>query len=542
MVRSETRRVVFQPHTSQNLQRGINTIVDAVRPTLGPRPRAVAIDRTLRDKMPEMLDTGGTIARRIVQISDRDADAGAMFVRQMLWELQEDVGDGTATAAVLFRSIYNAGLRYVTAGGNAMILRRHLEDGLGVILDTLDDMAVLVEGDAEFAQIAESICYDRPLAQMLGEIFDIIGEYGRLEVRKGRGRGLQRQYVEGMYWEQGVLSRNMLFNDNGSRTDMEKTAILISDFNVEDPRPLVPIVEWVMENDPSSLLIIAKDLPPIARSLLRKASEASEDFTAIAVKTPDTLGQAQLATLEDLAVLTGGRAFTEAAGYTLSSVKPEDLGRARRTWANRSNFGIIGGQGDPRALREHIQELRAAFERGVDTSDRRRLRQRIGKLMGGSATLFVGGLTEMEVELRKALAERTAEAMRAATRGGVLPGGGVAFLACQSPLQERLEQSTGSDKRAAYRILLDAVETPLRIIISNAGYDASEVMARIRMAETHKGFDVRTGEIVDVLEAGIRDVANVQKSAITSAVRSAALALTVDVLIHRKNPEKTIRP
>ena len=139
MVRSESERVVFQPHTSKNLQRGINIIVDAVLPTLGPRPRAVAIDRTLRDKMPEILDAGGTIARRIVQMSDRDADAGAMFVRQMLWELQEDVGDGTATAAVLFRSIYNAGLRYVTAGGNAMILRRHLEDGLGVILDTLSE-------------------------------------------------------------------------------------------------------------------------------------------------------------------------------------------------------------------------------------------------------------------------------------------------------------------------------------------------------------------------------------------------------------------
>lgn len=542
MVRSETRRVVFQPHTSRNLQRGINIIVDAVLPTLGPRPRAVAIDRTLRDKMPEILDTGGTIARRIVQISDRDADAGAMFVRQMLWALQEDVGDGTATAAVLFRSIYNAGLRYVTAGGNAMILRRHLEDGLGVILDTLDAMAVSVEGETELAQIAESICYERPLAQMLGEIFDIIGEYGRLEVRKGRGRGLQRQYVEGMYWDQGVLSRNMLFNDNGLRTDMEKTAILISDFNVEDPRPLVPIVGWVMKNDPSSLLIIAKDLLPMARALLLRASEASEDFTAIAVKTPDTLGQSQLAALEDLAVLTGGRAFTEAAGYTLSSVKPKDLGRARRTWANRSNFGIIGGQGDPRALREHIRGLREAYERGVDTSDQRGLRQRIGKLMGGSATLFVGGLTELEVELRKALAERTADAMQAAIRGGVLPGGGVAFLACQSPLQERLEQSTGSDERAAYRILLDAVETPIRIIISNAGYDASEIMAQIRMAGTHKGFDARTGEIVDVVEVGIRDVANVQKSAVTSAVRSAALALTVDVLIHHKNPEKTIRP
>jgi len=297
-----------------------------------------------------------------------------------------------------------------------------------------------------------------------------------------------------------------------------------------------------MENDPSSLLIIARDLSPAARALLLKASESSEDFTAIAVKTPGPTRESQVAALEDLAVLSGGRAFTEAAGYTLRSVRPEDLGRARRVWANRSTFGIIGGQGDPRALREHIRKLREAFERGVDTSDRRRLRQRIGKLMGGSATLYVGGLTEMEVELRKALAERTADAMRAAMRGGVLLGGGVAFLVCQSPLQERLEQSTGEDERAAYRMLLDAMETPIRTIIKNAGYDDSEVMARIRMAGTRNGFDARTGEIVDVLEAGIRDVANVQKRAVTSAVKSAALALTVDVLIHRKNPKKTLKP
>jgi chaperonin GroEL len=492
--------------------------------------------------MPEILDVGGTIARRIVQISDRDADVGAMLVRQMLWELHEDVGDGTATAAVLFQSIYNAGVRYITAGGNAMILRRHLEDALRVVLDTLGDMAVPVEGKEELAEIAESICYDPPLADMLGEIFDIIGEYGRLEVRKGRGRGLQREYLEGMYWEEGVLSRNLLFSKDGVRTDLQNTAILISDFEVKDPRPLAPIVRWAVENEPSSLLIIAKELPKIAMGLLTRVSEASDDFKAIAVKTPGVLKQSQVAALRDLAFLTGGRAFTEAAGHTLDSVKPAALGRARRTWATRSHFGIIGGQGDPRALREHIKELRESFERVEEKGERRELRQRIGKLMGGSATLHVGGITEVEVEERKDLAKRTADAMRAAIRGGALPGGGVAFLACRSSLRERLERSTEADERAAYRMLLDAVETPIRTVVSNAGYDASEVLARLKLAGPGHGFDVRTGEIVEVVEAGIRDVANVQKRAVESAVRTAALALTVDVMVHRKNPEKAVTP
>jgi chaperonin GroEL len=524
------------------MQKGINLIVDAVRPTLGPRPRGVAIDRMLSDKIPEILDDGGTIVRRIVQIADRDADVGAMLVRQMLWELHEDVGDGTATAAVLFQSIYNGGVRYLTAGGNAMMLRGHLESGLRVILNTLDDMAVPLEGKEELAEIAESICYDPPLAELLGEIFDIIGAYGRLEVRKGRGRGLQREYVEGMYWDEGVLSRNLLLSKDGTRTDMENTAILVSDFKVKDPRPLVPIVRWAVENEPSSLLIIAKELPKIALGLLTRVNEASDDFMAIAVKTPGVLKPSQVAALQDLAVLTGGGAFTETAGHTLNSVKPEDLGRARRSWATRSNFGIIGGRGDPRALRKHIWELREVFERVEEKGDRRELRQRIGKLMGGSATLRVGGVTEMEAEARKELAKRTGSAMRAAIRGGALPGGGVAFLGCRSSLREGLERSSGADERAAYHMLLDAVEMPIRTIVSNAGYDASEVLAQLKLAGPAFGFDVRTGEVVDVVEAGIRDVADVQKRAVESAVRTAALALTVDVLIHRKDPEKSMTP
>jgi chaperonin GroEL len=505
-------------------------------------PRTVAVDRVLSDKLPEILDDGGTIVRRIIEIPDRDADVGAMFVRQMLWQLREDVGDGTATAAVLFQTVYNEGVRYITAGGNAMMLRHHLLQGLGIILDTLAKMAVPVEGKEELAQIAESICYDPPLANILGEIFDIIGEYGRLEVRSGAGRGLEREYVEGMYWNEGVLSRSMLYNPDGLRTDMENTAVLISDFSVEDPRPLAPIVEWAMESESASLLVIARELPKKGLGLLLTASDASDDFQVVAVKLPGSRRQSQAAALEDLAILTGGRAFIEAAGQTLESVKPAALGRVRRAWADRFSFGIVGGQGHPQVLRAHIKELREAFEQTEESNYRRELRERIGKLMGGSATLRVGGVTRTEADERKELAKRTGEAMRAAIRRGALPGGGVALWACRSSLTERLDKSSESNERAAHRILLRALEEPIRTIIRNTGYDPGEVLAHLKLAGSGYGFDARSGHIVNVIEAGILDVADVQQKAVEAAIRSAALALTVDVLVHRKNFKRAMKP
>jgi len=544
----QTQRVVFQPAAYRGIQKGINWIANALRPTLGPFPRTVAIERLPRDKTPELLDDGGVIARRIIELPNRDEDVGAMFIRHVLWRLHEKVGDGTATAAVLFQSVYNQGVRYVVAGGNAMALRHYLEKGLRVVLDELTGMAVHLEGKEKLARIAETICYDPLLAKMLGEIFDIIGEYGQLEIRSGRSRELEREYVEGMYWKGGVLSYQMITarlsspkSDHTSlRTEMENAAILISDLEIEDPRQLMPVIEVVMQAEIRSLLIIAGKLSDSAISLLLTASRDPAKFKAIAVKSPGMTTGDQAASLEDLAVLTGGHLLARAAGYTLSGVKIQDLGRARRVWADRTYFGIIGGKGNPRALRKHIVSLRAAFRRADDPDVRRKLQERIGKLMGGSAALWVGGATELEINARKELAQRTSDALRGAITDGVLPGGGVSLLACRPALQEMLDQSTDPDERVAYRILIKALEEPIRTILTNAGYDASEVMAEIKRADAGYGFDVRSGQIVDMAKAGIFDAASVQKAAVHSAVASAALALTIDVLIHRKTPKESL--
>lgn len=543
MPQAKTRRVIFQPATYRRLQRGINELVQAVGPTLGPRPRVVAISRLLDERMPELLDNGGTIAKRVERLIDPDEDMGAQIVRDMLWRLQDQVGDGTATAAVLFASIYNQGIRYLTAGGNAMRLQTFLNKGLQTILDQLTAMTSQVTGQEQLAHIAESLSYDPPLSKLLGEIFDIVGAFGRLEIRTGRSRELEREYVEGMYWDWGLHSREMIADYSRACTEFENPAILISDLEIEDPRQLFPVLEVALRAQIPALVIVAEKLSDAAVGFLM-ANKKPDRFQVVAVKTPGWDKYEKAWALEDLAMLTGGRPFVQVAGDTLDRINPQDFGYARRATADLRTFRIVGGKGNPRTLRQHITRMQAKFDETTDTTLRENLLKRIGKLRGGSATLWIGGVTEFEIEARKELAERTAASVRAAMMEGVVPGGGVALLACRSVLQPMSAQSDDPDERAAYRILIKALAEPFRTIVANAGYDASEVMAEVRLAGPGHGYDVITGRVVPVMQAGIYDPAVVLKSAVYAALTTAGMALTVDVLIHRTEQPKhaSIRP
>lgn len=537
MPQAASRRVIFQPATCRRLQRGVNKIVEAIRPTLGPRPRVVAVNRLLEAKMPEMLDNGGTIARRIERLADPDEDMGAQLVRDMLWRLQDQVGDGTATAAVLFGAVYNEGLRTLAAGGNAMRLHDYLGKGLRLVMDRLSGMTVQVSGKEELARIARSLSHDPALSRLLGEILDIVGAYGRLEIREGRGRDLEREYVEGMYWEWGLFSRDMIADLSRYRTEFEDAAILISDLEIDEPQQLYPALEMALRARISRLVIVAGKLSDRALGFLL-ANRQPDRFQVIAVKTPGWDANQQAAALQDMAILTGGRPFIKAAGETLARIAPEHLGRARRVSADLRTFGIVGGKSDPRRLRQHIAHLRSAFDQSDDTVQREALLKRVGMLLGGSATLWIGAATKLEIAARKELAERTAASVRAAMMEGVVPGGGTALLACRPALDEAGARAESADERGAYRILSKALAVPFRTIVSNAGYDAGEIAAEVRLAGPGFGFDVAGGQVVDVIQAGISDPAIVVKSAVYGAVSAAALALTVDVLIHRtEQPE-----
>src|SRR5574341_223477 len=536
----QTPKVIFQPDVYLGMQRGINQIVDAIRPTLGPYPRLVAIESTIRrDKTPELLDSGGLIARRVIQLQDRDEDVGAMYIRHTFWQLHEKLGDGTASAAVIFQTVFNRGVRYIAAGGNAMRLRICLERSVQVVLYELDRMTVHMRGRENLAHLAETLCYDLDLSRLFGEIFDTIGEYGRLEIRPGRGRELEHEYIDGMYWDGGWLSRLMVTDQQRFRAQLEDASILVSDLEIDAPEELISLLEFCVSAKVRALLLIANKISDRALSVLLSEPNRKK-VLVLAVKTPGRTSDEQLAALEDLSALTGSLPILKVIGASLKSVKGEHLGWARRVWADQDYFGVTGGKGDPGRLRQHIACLRELFAHAEDEHGRNQLQERIGKLMGGCAVLWVGGTTPLSVIARQAMAERTAKAMRGAMREGVVPGGGVACLACSQALQSELSRTSDFDQRLAHQILIEALEEPMRTLLYNGGYNSSEVMAQILQAGAGYGYDLSQGRVVNMIQAGICDSAAVVKAAVCGAVHAAALALTTDVLVHRSNPQEVL--
>lgn len=533
--------VVFQPRTARGFQGGMNTIVEAIRPTLGPFARVVAVERVPSSRSPEQLDSGGMIARRIIALRDRDEDAGAMYLRGLLWNVHETAGDGVATAAVIFQQIFNQGLRYLAAGGNAMLLREHLESGAGIILRTLDQMIQPVDSDSLLTGVARTVCQDEELAAQIAETFALVGPFGPLDIRAGRGRGMEREYIAGHHWPGGLLSRQTDGMAAAPRVEFEDAAILISDLAIDDPQSLIPVMRAALEAQARRLVLVCSQVSDSALALLHQ-SRSSGKLQMIAVKTPGLRSDVQLGYMQDIAVLTGGTIRVKAAGDTLAGVQAGHFGRARRIWANADYFGLVHPQGDPKGMRRHIAALEAAFHHAQKSADRQQIQDRIGKLSGGAAALDVGGLTESEMEARKALGQRTVETLRAAAREGILPGGGSALLACRSGVDQLTQTSDSDDARAARNMLRAALEAPFRALVRNAGLREGAILNAVEQAGPGFGFDLVAGEICHMISSGIVDVASVQKQAVASAVRGAALALTVDILIHRDDPPVVVEP
>ncbi len=532
--------VVFQPAVASGLRSGAEQIVAAVRATLGPTPRLVAVAKP-HGGVPELLDSGAVIARRIVALPDRSADVGAMYVRSVIWKTHEEAGDGTATTAVIFRSAFDAGLRWVAAGGDPSALRFHLERASELVLGELGAMSEPIGGKERLTQAALAICSDRELAALLGEIFDVVGPDGQVDVRAGTRRTCDREYVEGMHWPGGVHSALFISGLPERRVVLENAGILISDLDLAEPEDVRTIVAQARAAGLAGLVIVAQRLSDRALGVLTPG-ETPPGFRAIAVKTPGTGETARFVTMQDLALLTGGRVLTRAAGDRPASVRPICFGRARIAWADRDHVGVVGGKGDPRQLRRHVARLRLALREEHDDKAARVLRERLAKLLGGSATLWIGGTTESEVAVRRANAARTAAAMRGALNHGVVPGGGAAFLACRPALTAAMAASSGIDERAALRLTMRALEEPTRTIVANAGADPDATIGRIVEAGPGMGYDARTGLIARMADVGVVDSAAMAKAAVRSAIGGAAQALTIGVLVHHRLPEIATEP
>ena len=529
----------FQPEAALALQRGINTVAEAIRPTLGPVPRTVAVAGVDADKAPELLDNGGLIARRITDLPDRDQDMGAMLLRGMLWQLYDELGDGAAAAALIFQSVVNDGIRAIAAGLNPMRLRSALLAQLEVALDALRAQHMPIAGREQLAQLAECICHDKELSERLGEIFDFIGEFGQLDVRRGHRRELAHDYMRGMYWNRGAVSRAMLQGGKeADRVVMNDSAVLLSDLDIEALEEVAPLFAALMQAGAKSLLLVGgKFSEPVTNFIL--ANKKPKEFRVVAVKTPGDTPQQQRAHLLDMAVITGATPLYKAAGDTLRGMKTARLGRVKQAWVERNMFGLVSDRQDNQALTEHLADLLELLEYAADKDSEAFLRARIGKILGGVAILRIGDGVPARMDARIALAKETAKSLRLALRDGVVPGGGAALWACRAALRKCGAQD--AESRAATAILLRALEAPLRAICQNAGYDGA-VVAQLDGAPAGTGIDARSGESCDMLQAGILDVASVIEAALHKAVSSAALALTIDVLLHHKTPPATYTP
>lgn len=533
--------VTAQPQTSLHIQMGTDLIVNVIRPTLGPRPRLVAIERLKRTDAPEFLDNGATIARRIIEIQPREKDVGAMLIRHALWRMYTQAGDGTATMAVMYRSILREGIRCLMRGCNAMLLRTGLEKGLAAALMHLRQSAIPLIGKRHITKMAEGLCQsDHEMASLLGEIFDVVGSDSLIVVEGGLGRGLEREYLEGTYWKLSGWFSHLFVNDVAEkRVVLEEAALLISDLDIQEPQQLIPVLEKCVKAGVKKLVIIARNVSNRVIGLLVNNNHA-KTIQALAVRTPRIGEMERVAAMEDIAVLTGGRIFYSVAHSLFKDFRLEDLGRARRIWATESLFGIYGGKGDPREIRKHIAHIRTRLVNADDERDKADLQDRLGRLHGGTVILRVGGIHAVERAVRKEMAERAVKILRNAIASGVVPGGGVALLNAQSALMKL--PASNEEETFAYKILARALEEPMRAIAANAGYAPQEIVAKAKSLPSGWGFDACSGHMVDMKQSGILDSVHTLQKALEVAVGGASMALTIDVIVHHRLPIESLEP
>lgn len=528
--------VQLQPEVGRDLWQGLTQIASAVRPTLGPTPRLVAVGRSASNA-PELLDCGATIARRIIALPQQQANVGAMLSRAVIWQVHEAVMDGTTTAAVIFEQAVASGLRALAAGADPWSLRRELTHTSARIVAELDAMAAPVSGKAQLTRLAMTHCQDPELAPLIGEILDVVGPEGQVDVHAAPGRRCDREYAEGMYWSGGVVSHQFITDQTTRRIALTDCGILITDFDLNDPADIVLIVQQAKRAGLGALVITAQRLSDAAIGAL-----LTDPMPAFAVKIPGAGETNRMVAQQDLAVLTGGKVFSLAAGDTARQVTPADFGRARIAWASRDLFGLIGGKGDPRRLRAHINGLRQALRDSRDQATTTRLQERLGKLLSGSATLNVGGATATETDARRDNAKRTVSVLRGMLVDGVVPGGGRAYLACGQALAATRSNTTTESARQALEIAIEALEAPARTIWSNAGHEPSALLTRLAKADPGIVVDARDGSLVKAAEAGIQDSAAVAKAAVSVALAAAGQVLTIDAVVSPRSPATATTP
>ncbi len=521
--------IAFDEEARRALERGMNTLADAVRVTLGPKGRNVVLEK--KWGAPTITNDGVSIAKEI-ELEDPYEKIGAELVKEVAKKTDDVAGDGTTTATVLAQALVREGLRNVAAGTNPMALKRGIEQAVEAISTQLLEMSKDVETKEQIAATASISAADPQIGEIIAEAMDKVGKEGVITVEESQTFGLELELTEGMRFDKGYISPYFVTDPERMEAVLEDPYILIANSKISAVKDLLPILEKVMQSG-KPLAIIAEDLEGEALATV-VVNKIRGTFKSVAVKAPG-FGDRRKAMLQDIAILTGGQVISEEVGLKLESVGIELLGRARKVVVTKDETTIVEGAGDPDQIAGRVNQIRAEIENSDSDYDREKLQERLAKLAGGVAVIKAGAATEVELKERKHRIEDAVRNAKAAVEEGIVAGGGVALLQASKAAFEKLELE--GEEAVGANIVKVAVEAPLKQIAVNAGLEGGVVAEKVRNLEPGFGLNAATGEYVNLIEAGIIDPAKVTRSALLNAASIAALFLTTEAVVADK-PEK----
>lgn len=523
------KQLVFSEEARRSLKIGVDILAEAVKTTLGPKGRNVALDK--KWGAPTVTHDGVTVAKEI-ELEDSFQNMGAQLLKQAATKTNDVAGDGTTTATVLAQAIVTEGLKNVAAGANPMLLKHGIEKATAAIVEAIKKMSVEVEGKSEIANVAAISANDMEIGNLIAEVMDKVGKDGVISVEESKGLAFETEYVEGMQFDRGYISPYFISSPETMTAELDDPYILIYDKKISSATDIVPVLEKLVQLGKRELVIIAEDVEgeALATLVLNKLRGV---FNCLAVKAPG-FGDRRKAMLQDIAVLSGGQLITEEMGRKLESATVADLGQARKVTANKDETTIIEGKGDPKQIKGRIEQIKVEIENSTSDYDKEKLQERLAKLAGGVAVIRVGAGTETELKEKKHRVEDALSATRAAVEEGIVPGGGTALINAVPALDKMT--LTYPDENTGVAIMRRALEEPMRQLVENAGQDGAVIVREVARAQKEQnnkniGYDVLAGEYKDMVKAGIIDPAKVTRSALENAASIAAMILTTEALI-----------
>ncbi len=529
-----SKRIFFDVEARDKIKRGVDTLADAVKVTLGPRGRNVVIDKKFGS--PTITKDGVTVAKEI-ELKDVIENMGAQLVKEVASKTADSAGDGTTTATVLAQAIYTIGAKNVAAGANPMDLKRGIEKAVAVVVADLEKQKKNISTSKEIAQVATiSANHDVEIGKMIAEAMEKVGKEGVITVEEARGTETEVKTVEGMQFDRGYLSPYFVTNTEKMEVEAERPYILISEKKVSSMKELLPVLEAVAQTG-RPLIIIAEDVDGEALATL-VVNKIRGALKVAAVKAPG-FGDRRKAMLEDIAILTGGTVISEERGFKLENASLEYLGQAEKVIIDKDNTTIVNGSGDPDAIQGRISQIKSQIENTTSDYDREKLQERLAKLSGGVAILYIGAATEVEMKEKKDRVDDALHATRAAVEEGIVAGGGVALIRASAALEDL--KGDNDDETTGINIIRIALEAPLRTIVANAGGEGSVVVQKVKEGKDGYGYNAKEDSYEDLLAAGIIDPKKVTRLALENAASISGLLLTTECVI-ADEPEENPAP